>query len=179
MGVPKLFHTLIQQYQHNDITNPTGYNIVQKDIGNDLPVHLYFDFNSAIYQVIKPEIKTLHWTADQMEKAGYRHYMLKEIHEQSQAIANTISGNIDPITETIRIAELKKLQNTLKNVSRISIVACGTARHAGLVGKYYFEKLARVSTDVDLALNFDIASQCLKKTRLHCSSLNQEKPLTL
>ncbi len=115
---------------------------------------------------IKPEIKTLHWTADQMEKAGYRHYMLKEIHEQSQAIANTISGNIDPVTETIRIAELKKLQNTLKNVSRISIVACGTARHAGLVGKYYFEKLARVSTDVDFGSEFRYREPVLEKNSL-------------
>lgn len=58
MGVPKLFHSLIQQYHHNPVSNPTGYYIVQKEIGNDLPVHLYFDFNSAIYQVITPEIKT-------------------------------------------------------------------------------------------------------------------------
>lgn len=58
MGVPKLFHSLIQQYHHNPVTNPTGYYIVQKDLSNDLPTHLYFDFNSAIYQVITPEIKT-------------------------------------------------------------------------------------------------------------------------
>lgn len=75
MGVPKLFHSLIQQYHHNDVTNPTGYYIIKKDlvngshgshgshgngggIGESLPMHLYFDFNSAIYQVLKPEIKT-------------------------------------------------------------------------------------------------------------------------
>jgi 5'-3' exonuclease len=58
MGVPKLFHSLIQQYHHNDTSNPTGYYIIRKDIDNGLPIHLYFDFNSAIYQVLKPEIKT-------------------------------------------------------------------------------------------------------------------------
>jgi 5'-3' exonuclease len=58
MGVPKLFHSLIQQYHNDPVSNPTGYYIIQKDLGNDLPVHLYFDFNSAIYQVITPEIKT-------------------------------------------------------------------------------------------------------------------------
>ena len=58
MGVPKLFHSLIQQYHHNDVSNPTGYYIVRPDINNDLPIHIYFDFNSAVYQVIKPEIKT-------------------------------------------------------------------------------------------------------------------------
>jgi 5'-3' exoribonuclease 2 len=58
MGVPKLFHSLIQQYHHNDVSNPTGYYIIRRDIDTSLPIHLYFDFNSAIYQVIKPEIKT-------------------------------------------------------------------------------------------------------------------------
>jgi 5'-3' exonuclease len=58
MGVPKLFHSLIQQYHHNDVSNPTGYYIIRRDIDNGLPIHLYFDFNSAIYQVLKPEIKT-------------------------------------------------------------------------------------------------------------------------
>jgi len=58
MGVPKLFHSLIQQYHHNDVSNPTGYYIVRPNIDNELPIHLYFDFNSAVYQVIKPEIKT-------------------------------------------------------------------------------------------------------------------------
>ena len=58
MGVPKLFHSLIQQYHHNDVTNPTGYYIIRRDVNQELPIHLYFDFNSAVYQVIKPEIKT-------------------------------------------------------------------------------------------------------------------------
>ncbi len=58
MGVPKLFHSLIQQYHHNDVSNPTGFYIIQKEIENNLPTHLYFDFNSAIYQVITTEIKT-------------------------------------------------------------------------------------------------------------------------
>ncbi len=58
MGVPKLFHSLIQQYHHNDVSNPTGYYIIRKELDTTLPIHLYFDFNSAVYQVIKPEIKT-------------------------------------------------------------------------------------------------------------------------
>jgi len=58
MGVPKLFHSLIEQYHHNPTTNPTGYNIIKKEIDNDLPTHFYLDFNGGIYQCIKPEIKT-------------------------------------------------------------------------------------------------------------------------
>lgn len=58
MGVPKLFHSIIEQYHHNAITNPTGYNIITKEINNNLPTHFYLDFNGGIYQCIKPEIKT-------------------------------------------------------------------------------------------------------------------------
>lgn len=58
MGVPKLFHTLIEQYHHNEATNPTGYYIIKQKIDNNLPTHFYLDFNGGIYQCIKPEIKT-------------------------------------------------------------------------------------------------------------------------
>lgn len=115
---------------------------------------------------LKANIKTLHWTADQMEKAGYRHYMLKEIHEQSQAIANTISGCIDPNSGTIQIPQIEKIKDTLKSISRISIVACGTARHAGLVGKYYLERFAKISTDVDFGSEFRYRQPVLDKNSL-------------
>lgn len=58
MGVPKLFHSLIQQYHHNEATNPTGYNIIKPMIDNNLPTHFYLDFNGGIYQCIKPGITT-------------------------------------------------------------------------------------------------------------------------
>lgn len=115
---------------------------------------------------IEAEIKTLHWTADQMEKSGYRHYMLKEIHEQSQAIANSISGHIDPATGTIEIPELVKMAENLRTINRISIVACGTARHAGLVGKYYLERFARISTTVDFGSEFRYRQPVLEKNSL-------------
>lgn len=111
----------------------------------------------------KLEIKTIQWTPDQMEKSGYRHYMLKEIHEQSRAIANTISGNIDTEIGIIQIPELNDFTEKLKNIDRISIVACGTARHAGLVGKYYFEKFANIATDVDFGSEFRYRQPVLEK----------------
>jgi 5'-3' exonuclease len=58
MGVPKLFHSLIQQYHHNEATNPTGYNIIKPVIDNNLPTHFYLDFNGGIYQCIKPGVIT-------------------------------------------------------------------------------------------------------------------------
>lgn len=105
-------------------------------------------------QVVKHEVKTIQWTPEQLEKSGYRHYMLKEIHEQVQAIANTIEGNVDHKTGVLSISELAPFAAKLKSIKNISVVACGTARHAGLIGKYYIERLARIPVDVDFASEF-------------------------
>lgn len=100
------------------------------------------------------EVKTINWSADQMEKAGYRHFMLKEIHEQPQALAQTIETNIDHQRGLVSIPELTSLRSWLKDLDQIQIVACGTARHAGLVGRYYLERFARISVKVDFASEF-------------------------
>jgi glutamine---fructose-6-phosphate transaminase (isomerizing) len=100
------------------------------------------------------EVKTINWSADQMEKAGYRHFMLKEIHEQPQALAQTIETNIDHQSGLVSIPELSSLRSWLKDLDQIQIVACGTARHAGLVGRYYLERFARISVKVDFASEF-------------------------
>ncbi len=115
---------------------------------------------------IKPDLKTIHWTPDQLEKAGYRHYMLKEIFEQPQAIANTIEGNIDHEKGVIHLTEIEKSFPSLKNLQRISIVACGTARHAALVGKYYIEQFARIPVDVDFGSEFRYRDPILDKNSL-------------
>ncbi len=117
-------------------------------------------------KTVTPEIKTIDWTPDQMEKLGYRHYMLKEIHEQSQAAANTIEGNIDSGHGIISLAELTLSPDELKKFKRISIVACGTARHAGLVGKYYIERFAGLAVDVDFASEFRYRNPILDKETL-------------
>jgi glutamine---fructose-6-phosphate transaminase (isomerizing) len=117
-------------------------------------------------QVIQAEIKTIDWTPDQMDKSGYRHYMLKEIHEQPQAIANTLEGNIDPQTGIISLAELTLNPDRLRAFERISIVACGTARHAALVGKYYLERFAKMPVDVDFASEFRYRDPILDKATL-------------
>ncbi|NDD04667.1 MAG: glutamine--fructose-6-phosphate transaminase (isomerizing), partial [Proteobacteria bacterium] len=109
------------------------------------------------------EVKTIHWTPDQMEKGGYRHFMLKEIYEQSQAVANTIESKINHEKGLVSIPELKPYLEQLKNLKSISIVACGTARHAALVGKYYIEKFARVAVDVDFGSEFRYRDPILDK----------------
>jgi glucosamine--fructose-6-phosphate aminotransferase (isomerizing) len=115
---------------------------------------------------IKPVVKVIDWTPDQMDKAGYRHYMLKEIHEQSQAVANTIMGNIDPEHNVIGLAEMTLSTDALRKFDRVLLVACGTARHAGLVGKYYLEKFAGVTADVDYASEFRYRNPILSPNTL-------------
>ena len=103
---------------------------------------------------VKPEINQINWTADQADKSGYRHYMLKEIHEQSQALTNTITGNIDHSRGTVFINELEPMRQELKRIRRLCLVACGSARHAALVGKDYIERFARIPVDVDFGSEF-------------------------
>lgn len=122
-----------------------------------------FDFEG---KSVKPEIKTINWTPDQLEKGGYPHFMLKEIYEQSQAIANTLENKINHKTSTVSIPELRTFSETLKNLKSISIVACGTARHAALIGKYYIEKFARIAVDVDFGSEFRYRDPILDKNSL-------------
>lgn len=131
-------------------------------------------------KTIERNITTIHWSPDQLEKAGYRHYMLKEIHEQPQAIANTIDHNFDQKTGIIELQELKAQADLLKKVKRISIVACGTARHAGLIGKYYLERFARIPVDVDFGSEFRYRDPILDKDSLVvCISQSGETADTL
>lgn len=105
-------------------------------------------------QSVEPTVKKVDWSAEQMDKLGYRHYMLKEIHEQANALTNTIDGNINHDTGVIASRDLQSFREPLKKIQRICIAACGTARHAGLIGKCYFERFARIPVDVDYASEF-------------------------
>lgn len=105
-------------------------------------------------RILTPKIHTIDWTPDQMDKLGYSHYMLKEIHEQPQSLANTIEGNIDHQEGTVALSRLMGSWDAFKGIERIYLAACGTARHAGLIGKYYFEKFAKIPTSVDFASEF-------------------------
>ena len=103
-------------------------------------------------RMVEKELKTADFDEDSAEKGGYPHFMIKEIHEQPTAVKTTITPRIEnglpDLSECgITVDELKKFNN-------IFIVACGTAMHAGMVGKYVIEKLARVSVTVDIASEF-------------------------
>ncbi|MCI5116388.1 MAG: glutamine--fructose-6-phosphate transaminase (isomerizing) [Candidatus Electrothrix sp. LOE1_4_5] len=105
-------------------------------------------------QEISKEIKTIHWNAAMAEKAGYKHFMLKEIYEQPQAILNTVSGRIIPDTGKIDLPEIGLSDEDINKIERIALVACGTSWHAALVAKYWIEKWAGIPVDVDIASEF-------------------------
>jgi glucosamine--fructose-6-phosphate aminotransferase (isomerizing) len=100
---------------------------------------------------VEKEVFEVHWEAEQAEKNGYEHFMLKEIHEQPRAIRETLAGRINPEEGKVILKEITMDEEKLKNINKIYITACGTAYHAGLVGKYIMEKMARIPVEVDIA----------------------------
>ena len=98
--------------------------------------------------------KTITWSPVMAEKDGYRHFMLKEIHEQPRAIADTIAGRINDDHAGVFLEGLDLEDGFLKALERIYIVACGTSWHAALVGKFLLEKHARIPVEVDIASEF-------------------------
>ncbi|MGN0160914.1 MAG: glutamine--fructose-6-phosphate transaminase (isomerizing) [Lachnospiraceae bacterium] len=102
--------------------------------------------------VIKKELQTATWDIDAAEKGGYEHFMLKEIHEQPKAVKMTVSPRVK--NGMPDFSETGLTIEKLNSYRQIFVVACGTAMHAGLVGKYVIEKLARVPVIVDIASEF-------------------------
>lgn len=114
--------------------------------------HGAVQFCSLHGRMLEKELLTADWDEDSAEKGGYPHYMLKEIHEQPGAVKTTIMPRIE--NGLPNLSECGITPETLREFENIFIVACGTAMHAGMVGKYVIEKLARVSVTVDIASEF-------------------------
>jgi len=100
---------------------------------------------------VKRAPKTITWTAMQAQKQGFRHFMLKEIHEQPRAVADTLAGRLDLENSDIILDDVHL---DVAQIRRCIILACGTSYHAGLVGKYLIEGLARIPTECDLGSEF-------------------------
>ncbi|MDR3484389.1 MAG: glutamine--fructose-6-phosphate transaminase (isomerizing) [Bradyrhizobium sp.] len=96
-----------------------------------------------------------------VDKANYRHFMAKEIHEQPEVVGHTLARYVDMATE--RVALPTKLPFDFRDIQRISIVACGTASYAGYVAKYWFERLSRVPVELDVASEFRYREAPLRK----------------
>src|SRR5439155_3349800 len=94
------------------------------------------------------------WDPVQAEKGGYRHFMLKEIHEQPTAVRDTLLGRISLDEGAVHLQELGAAEAELKRVKRVTLLACGTSWHAALVGKFLLEQVARVPAEVDYGSEF-------------------------
>lgn len=103
---------------------------------------------------ITKKVFEVNWNAEAAEKGGFEHFMLKEIYEQPKAIKDTMRGRLAENGTEINFNELGWTPEDFTGISKIFIVACGTAYHAGIVGKYYLENLARIPVEVDIASEF-------------------------
>ncbi len=103
---------------------------------------------------IERDILHITWDKDAAQKGGYEHFMLKEIHEQPKALSQTLRGRIAPEQDRVILQELDFSEDYLRGINKISIVACGTAYHAGLVGRAVMEKLLRIPVEVEVASEF-------------------------
>ena len=110
-------------------------------------------FYNTDLETYEKQIKNIEWDASAAEKNGYEDYMLKEIYEQPNSIRETVGSRLKP-NEPVNFADLDISPDYLKNINKIFIVACGTAMHAGLVGKVLLEKLCKIPTEVDIASEF-------------------------
>lgn len=113
-------------------------------------------YSTSIYDIhykkVEKELKTADWDMDAAEKGGYEHFMLKEIYEQPTAIKTTVSPRISDGLPNLE--ECGITLDKLRSYKQIFVVACGTAMHAGVVGQYVIEKLARVHVNVEIASEF-------------------------
>ena len=99
---------------------------------------------------VEREPKVVDWDEDIAEKGGYETFMLKEIHEQADSIAETITDRL-PDLDRVDLSEVELPADLASTVRRIVIVACGTSYHAGLVGRYAIEQWARIPVEMDVA----------------------------
>lgn len=146
-------------------------NILASDVPAVLKYtrNVYFIENEEIVRLSKSDMKffnvdeeeltkeptTIQWDVEAAEKGGYEHFMLKEMYEQPKAVRDTIFPADPRITDNkIEIKELNMTDEEIRSIRKLYIVACGSAYHAGVTGKYVLEGLARIPVEIDLASEF-------------------------
>ncbi|MCF8008364.1 MAG: glutamine--fructose-6-phosphate transaminase (isomerizing) [Halanaerobiales bacterium] len=120
-------------------------------------------YNDSL-DLIKKELYHVDWDPEMAEKQGYEHYMLKEINEQPDAVRRLMSKRVTP--GGINLDELNLDSEFLKNLKQIHIVACGTAYHSGLIGKYLMEELLNIHIEVDVASEYRYRNVLIKEDDL-------------
>jgi len=151
-----------------------GFGENENFIASDIPAliqytkrAMYLDDNEIV-TVTKDEVKrididnnplplkieTLPWEPVALSKMGYKHFMLKEIHEQPDVVRNVLTGKLHTIDEPISLNEVTLDRSKLRELKRIQIVACGTSLHAAMVGKYLIEELCEIPVEVEASSEF-------------------------
>jgi len=113
-----------------------------------------FVVKSIDNQIQTPYVHELEISLEALEKGGYDHFMLKEIHEQPESLRDTMRGRVNAKTGIVKLGGISDYENRFTNLKRIVIAACGTSWHAALVGEYLFEELARLPVEVEYASEF-------------------------
>lgn len=113
-----------------------------------------FRFTDFSGNPLRKELKRINWDPIMVEKAGYKHFMLKEIHEQPRALRETLIGRVSLENAKVFLGEINLSVDFLKEIEKVVIIACGTSLHAGLVGKYFLENIAKTPCEVDYASEF-------------------------
>jgi glucosamine--fructose-6-phosphate aminotransferase (isomerizing) len=109
------------------------------------------DVSSITNVPVSRELTHVDWDVSQIEKGGFDHFMLKEIHEQPEVLRNATRGRLLPEEGTAKLSGLQMTPSELARIDRIMIAACGTSLHAGMLGKYFFEEFATIPTEVEQA----------------------------
>ncbi|AEG58667.1 glutamine--fructose-6-phosphate transaminase (isomerizing) [Desulforamulus ruminis] len=117
-------------------------------------------------KIVQKDIFEVTWDAEEAEKGGYEHFMLKEIHEQPRVIRDTLKGRISHQGDKVILDEINLTPQQIKGIKKIIVTACGTAYHAGLVGKYIIEQLVRIPVEVDIASEFRYRDPIVDKDTL-------------
>ncbi len=125
-----------------------GTELVLKNLGNE---------------IVTPFVQQLDLELAAIEKGGYEHFMLKEIHEQPKTIFDCLRGRLDILNGEIIMAGVQEHIESLKNAKRIIVVACGTSWHAGLVAQYIIEELCRIPVEVEYASEFRYRNPIVEK----------------
>jgi glucosamine--fructose-6-phosphate aminotransferase (isomerizing) len=145
-----------ENFMASDVSAFIEYTRHAIELGQDEVVTM--DPNSVVItdlagKVIKPKTYEIFWDATAAEKGGFTHFMLKEIFEQPKAVADTLIGRLSDNNQ-ILLDELHMSKEEIQSLKKITVIACGTAYHAGLVAKYAIEKWAKIPVEVEIASEF-------------------------
>ncbi len=125
-----------------------------------------YEITDLTNERVIPVIKELDYSIEQLEKAGYDHFMLKEIFEQPKTVKESMRGRIAESELSVRLGGLINAEFDIKSIQRIVIIACGTSWHSGLIGEYLIEDLARIPVEVEYASEFRYRNPIIRETDL-------------